>query len=246
MAPICAEEPRKLDFISHLEELRKRILIILVFFALTAVFAFYKGDYFFSLFVRPLRATTSRLIFISPTEAFTAYLKIAFLVSFVVTFPVILYQAWGFLHPAFPKDVRNRVALWLFLSLALFAGGVSFSYFIAIPAALKFLIDFGTGIAEATISVGRYISFFGALVLVGGTVFEIPVVIGLLADTGLMKSETLKRKRPQMVIAIMILAAVITPTQDIINMLMFALPMVLLYEVGVVVALGIEKRKSSR
>ena len=243
MPPVYREEPRKLDFLSHLEELRRRIFFLLAFFIAAAVIAFTQGDLFLSVCIRPLKNTAAQLIFISPTEAFAAYLKIAFLVSFVLSFPVILYHAWAFLHPAFPRELRKRIAGWLFLSLFLFVGGVAFSYFIAIPAALKFLIDFGTGIAEAKISVGKYISFFGALIIVGGVVFEIPVVMGFLADTGIVRARTLRKKRPQMLIAIMILAAVITPTQDIINMLMFALPMVILYEGGILIALGIEKRK---
>jgi sec-independent protein translocase protein TatC len=244
MSAFHSEETKKLDFISHLEELRRRILVILGFFILVAILIFSRGNTFFLIVKRPIETLASELIFISPTEAFTAYLKIAFLVSFIITFPLILYQAWAFLHPAFPLKVKKRIAVWLAFALVLFSGGVAFSYFIAIPAALDFLINFGTGIASAKITLGKYISFFGALILVGGIVFEIPIVIGLLADVGILKADTLRRKRPHMLIAIMICAAVITPTQDIINMLMFAIPMILLFEIGIVIARLIEKRTS--
>ena len=93
------------------------------------------------------------------------------------------------------------------------------------------------------ITLGKYISFFGALVLVGGIVFEIPVAIGLLTDVGLLKTRTLRKKRHYAVLAIMIFAAIITPTQDILNMLLFAIPMMLLYEVGILIASAIERRK---
>jgi sec-independent protein translocase protein TatC len=157
----------------------------------------------------------------------------------------MLYHTWAFLSPALPVDVRRRVTLWLSLALVLFFGGITFSYFLAIPAALKFLIGFSSRVAVAKITLGKYISFFGALILIGGIVFEIPIVIGLLTDAGLLKTRTLRRKRHYAILAIMIFAAVITPTQDILNMLLFALPMMLLYEAGIFIALLIERRKGS-
>ena len=245
MTALYQEDPKKLDFLSHLEELRRRILIILAVFAVVSVFIFLNGDFFLSLIKRPISGLTSELIFISPTEAFTAYLKTAFLVSFIITFPVILYHTWAFLHPAFSPAMKKRIALWLSLALVLFSAGIAFSYFVAIPAALKFLINFGEDVASAMITLGRYTSFIGALILIGGIIFQIPVAIGLLADAGILKSDFLRKKRPQMVIAIMIFAAIITPTQDIINMLMFAMPMVLLFEAGIVIAHVIEKRRKT-
>jgi len=125
----------------------------------------------------------------------------------------------------------------------LFMTGITFSYCVAIPAALKFLINFGRDVAIPQITLGKYISFFGALILVGGIVFEIPVVMGLLTDAGLIKTRVLREKRHFAVLIIMIFAAVITPTQDVLNMLMFAIPMVLLYEVGLLISKAIERRK---
>ena len=244
MEPVRQEESRKLDLVGHLEELRRRILYCLAALTAIAVFLFMRCGPLMAFVTRPVRGTAEQLIYISPTEAFTAHIKVAFLGSLVLTFPLILYQLWAFLAPAFQKRIRRRLVVWLSLSLSLFFAGVSFSYFVALPAALSFLLSFGRDAAVPMITLGRYISFFGALELAGGVVFQIPVVLGLLSDLGLVRSSDLKKKRPHAIVAIMVFAAVITPTQDIVNMLIFALPMLALFEVGVFLVGRLERRKS--
>ncbi len=241
MSPLYPEESKKLDVIAHLEELRKRILISLSFLFLAAIFFFIKGNYVFPIVVLPAKGLIDELIFISPTEAFVSYLKVSILCGFVLTFPLILFHVWRYLSPAFDPRMRKRIVVWLSLSLFLFFAGISFSYFFAFPTALKFLISFGEKIAVPKIALGKYISFFGAIILIGGIIFEIPVVMGLLGDAGIVKSKTLKTKRHIAALGIMIFAAVITPTQDIINMLIFAVPMLLLYEVGILIVSRLEK-----
>ncbi|MFH1411911.1 MAG: twin-arginine translocase subunit TatC [Candidatus Omnitrophota bacterium] len=242
MSPLYPEESKKLDVISHLEELRKRILWCVGIIAAASCGAFFAGDRILAAAKKPIEGLVDSIIFISPAEAFTAYLKVIILTGFVASFPVIIYHLWAFLSPAFEKKKRKRIIVWLVLALALFFAGITFSYSVAIPTALKFLIAFGKNIAVPAISLGKYISFFGALILAGGMIFEIPVVIGLLADVGMLRSSSLRKKRHIAVLAIMVVAAVITPTQDILNMLIFAVPMILLYEMGILIARIIEKK----
>ena len=243
MTAFYPEETKKLDVVSHLEELRKRILICLAVFAAASVLAFAKGETIMIAMRRPLEGLVAELIFIGPTEAFVAFIKIALLAGFVISFPVILYHVWAFLSPAVPKDTRGRVIVWLFFALVFFFSGIAFSYFIAIPLALNFLIDFGRGWAEAKITLGKYISFIGALILIGGIIFEIPIIMGLLTDAGVLQTKVLRKKRHYAVLAILVFAAVITPTQDIMNMLLFAVPMIALYEAGLIISKLIERRK---
>ncbi len=243
MSALYPEEPKKLDIITHLEELRRRILVSLAFFLFFAVLAFLKINEIMIFVKRPIDGLVDDLIFISPTEAFTSYLKVALLVGFIVSFPFILYHAWAFLSPAFQKNVKRRIVLWFLLALILFISGLGFSYFIAIPFALNFLISFGENVARAEIALGKYISFFGALILVGGVIFEIPIGIALLVDIGFVNTKSLRKKRHYALLAVMIFAAIITPTQDILNMLIFAFPMLLLYEVGIIIGRIVEKRK---
>jgi sec-independent protein translocase protein TatC len=244
MQNVYPDGSNKLDFISHLEELRRRILYSLAALAIAAIGFFWKAEFLMAVVIRPIHGLVDKLIFISPTEAFAAYVKVAFLGSLVVTFPYILYQVWAFLSPAFSKELRPRIALWLFGALFLFFAGIAFSYFLAIPAALKFLLNFAGEIATPSITLGKYVSFFGALELVGGIIFLIPIIMGLAADLGVIKASFLRKKRPHAVIVILIFAAVITPTQDIFNMLLFAMPMLLLYEAGLILTTVIERRKT--
>jgi sec-independent protein translocase protein TatC len=245
MSALYPEETKKLNVVAHLEEMRRRILLCLGVLVLTSICAFWQGSVTMSFVVRPIKGLVDDLIFIAPTEAFTAYLTVALLCGFILSFPFILYHVWAFLAPAFPAKVRGRVVLWLLMALLLFVSGIVFSYLVALPTALNFLIGFSEGIATPSITLGRYISFFGALILVGGTVFEVPVVIGLLADTGLVTASTLRAKRHYAVLLIMICAAVITPTHDIFNMLIFSLPMMVLYEAGILIASLVGRGKSA-
>ncbi len=243
MTPLYQEEHKKLDVITHLEELRKRILYCLAALAVASVVAFWQGDRIMRFVREPISGLVNELIFISPTEAFMAYVKVALLAGFVISFPLILYNLWAFISPALDKRVRGRVVIWLSAALLLFLAGVSFSYFLAIPAALRFLIGFSGGIAVAMITLGKYVSFFGALIVVGGITFQIPIMIGLLSEAGILKAKDLRQKRHYALIVVMIFAAVITPTQDILNMLLFALPMMALYEVGVMISVYIERKR---
>ncbi|MFH1552013.1 MAG: twin-arginine translocase subunit TatC [Candidatus Omnitrophota bacterium] len=246
MSPLYPEETKKLDVISHLEELRRRILWCLLVLVLAAIISFSQGSAIMALVKKPIGGLVDELIFISPPEAFLAYLKVALLSGFIICFPVLLYHTWAFLSPALPRNVRGRIVLWLFSALVLFFAGVAFAYFLAIPAALDFLIGFSKDVATPKITLGKYVSFFGALILVGGIIFEIPVVMGLLTDAGLLKTSTLRGKRHYAILAIMVFAAVITPTQDILNMLLFALPMMVLYEIGILLSRVIERRREHK
>jgi sec-independent protein translocase protein TatC len=243
MDGLYPDEGKKLDVVGHLEELRKRILISLLFLSLATVAAFSMGGKIVEIVKLPVKAYVKEFIFISPTEAFTSYFKLSLLAGFAISFPVILYQVWAFISPAFSRKKKIRLSLWLMLSFILFVAGILFAYFLAVPAALKFLLSFGSEISVPMISIGKYISFFGAMVLIGGIVFEIPIVISISVDMGFIKTITLRSKRPVAFILIITAAAIITPTQDIINMMIFALPMYLLYEIGILLAIIIEKSK---
>lgn len=233
MNGLYPEESKKLDVIGHLEELRRRILVCLAVLVSATFLMFWRGRDLMAIVKRPLGVLAHDLVFIAPTEAFTAYVQVAFLAGLVLSFPVLLCQMWAFFRAAVPRPVRRGAVLWVVSALFLFVLGILFSYFVAIPAALKFLIGFGSEIARPWITLGRYVSFFTAFLLIGGITFQIPVLVGFLTDTGVLSPEVMKRTRPYALIIILILAAVITPTQDVFNLLIFAVPMMLLYEAGI-------------
>jgi sec-independent protein translocase protein TatC len=153
VSELYPEESQKLDVVGHLEELRRRLLICLaVLVTLTCVF-FFRGDELIAVVKYPLRNWVSQLVFIGPAEPFIAYVKIALLSGFFLSFPVILYQTWMFFAPALPVKSRRNMTIWIGLALVLFLSGVLFSYFFALPAALNFLISFGKKIAVPNITL---------------------------------------------------------------------------------------------
>jgi len=237
------EESQHMDFVGHLEELRRRILTYLAVLGVLSAAFFTAGDALMRAVRRPADPYVRDLIFIAPAEALMAYLKVVLLAGFVVSFPVLLFEIWAFIASAVPRARRKRILFWMAGILILFVAGLSFSYFLALPAALKFLLNFGNSVASAEITLGKYVSFFLAVMFAGGILFEIPVVIGLLSDLGIVNAKTLREKRPYALVLILIVAAVVTPTQDAVNLLLFALPMALLYEAGIGLSVLMEKGK---
>ena len=163
----------------------------------------------------------------------------------MVSFPVVLYELFAFVSPAFPRTARRAVIVGFVFALLLFLGGTAFAYGILLPPALNFLVGFGQGIAVPMISLSEYVSFAVAIVFIGGIVFEIPLVMGILTEAGILSTKLLRSSRRYAILIIFILAAVITPTQDPFNMIIFAVPMVLLFECGIMVCSLIEKRRIS-
>jgi sec-independent protein translocase protein TatC len=232
--------PNKMSIIEHLEELRKRIIVSLVFFTLASIFSFMFVDKISDILRLPALGIIENFIFLTPTEVFAAYMRISILAGFVISLPFILLQLGLFLIPALPKDQREAIVSWLIISFLLSILGIMFSYFLALPFALKFLISFANGAAVPMISLGKYFSFAGALLLIGAGIFQIPVVMALLSYIGIFKAAFFRKNRKYAVVVIFIIAAIITPTQDIVNMLIFAVPMLALYEAGILASWIIE------
>ncbi len=246
MAEIYPEESQRMGVISHLEELRKRILICLFFLAAVSAVFFGQGDRLMAIVKGPVSYLTENLIFIGPAEAFLCYVRISVTAGLIVSCPFILFQMWIFLKPALSSKTRTRFVLWLLMAAALFACGVLFTYYAAIPAALNFLIGFGRQIAAPFISLDQYVSFFCTFILIGGFIFEIPIMLVLLTDIGVLDPAFLEKKRPHALVLILVAAAVITPTQDVFNMAVFALPMYLLFEIGLLLSKIVVRRHRRR
>jgi sec-independent protein translocase protein TatC len=236
-------ESRAMGLVGHLEELRRRILICLVVFGVFTVFLFSYGHELLAFLEIPALGTIREFVVLRPTEAVVSYFKVVLLGAFIVTFPFLVYETGAFLSPAFSALTRRRILGWLVFALVLFFTGIIFSYIVLLPAAFKFLITFGAEIARPVISLGEYVSFAVVTILLGGIVFEIPCVMGLLAETGLVRSQLLRAGRRYALLVIFIIAAVITPTQDVVNLLLFAVPMALLYEAGILLVRLVEFSK---
>ena len=234
-----------MSVIEHLEELRKRIIASLIFFVAATILSFVFVDKISGILRLPALSIIENFIFTSPTEIFTTYLRLSILAGFIVSLPFILFQLGLFLMPAVQHDKRKAVVSWLMISFSLSIFGIIFSYFFALPFALKFLINFARDAAIPMISIGKYFSFAGALLLIGAGIFQIPVIMVLLSNIEILNTRFFIKNRKYSIVAIFIIAAVITPTQDIVNMLIFAVPMLVLYEAGILASWVIEKRRKA-
>jgi len=236
--------PNKMTVIEHLEELRRRIIASLVFFTIASICSFIFSDNISDILRLPALGVIDNFVFVAPAEMLTSYLRLSLLTGFFVSLPFILFQAGCFLIPAVSPDKREAVMSWLIISFALSLLGIMFSYLLALPFALKFLVNFAKDAAFPMISIDKYFSFAGAFLLIGAMVFQIPVIMALLSYIGILSSAFFRKNRKYAVVAIFIAAAIITPTQDIVNMLIFAVPMLALYEAGVMASIVIEKSPS--
>ncbi|MBF0618828.1 MAG: twin-arginine translocase subunit TatC [Candidatus Omnitrophica bacterium] len=224
---------KKLTFTGHLEEFRQRLLVTLVVLLTITGVAFNHVDKILLVLKAPAAGSIDKLVFFSPTEAFLVYFKIAFLTAVMLSSPLIFYQVWAFVSPAIGEDVKKRGGIFLVLTVLAFLAGVSFGYFMLLPAAIKFLIGFSGGVLVPMISVGEYTSFVIGLLLGCGLVFEMPVLSFLLAKAGVLQYWFLRKNWKYAVIIIFIVAAIVTPTPDAFNMTLLAIPMLILYEISI-------------
>lgn len=224
---------RELTLVEHLNELRKRIIISLLALGIATVLSFPLASGLLKIFRLPASGLIEKFAFFSPQEAFLIYMRIAFLCGCIISLPVILYQFWMFVSPAIEEGLKKRTTYFILFCFVAFMLGVFFAYFILIPPALRFLLSFGKEELEPVISASKYISFVTSLILGCGLVFQMPVLSFLLTKLGIINARILRKKYKYAVLIIFILAAIITPTTDIINMLILAIPMLFLYEASI-------------
>ncbi|MFN4306375.1 twin-arginine translocase subunit TatC [Sulfurihydrogenibium azorense] len=224
----------------HLAELRTRLIRIVLALIIGTVIAFTKANYIFELLKQPLLKVNPnlKLYFLSPTEPFFTAFKISFLAGFILVSPFVFYQIWKFIEPALYEHEKKLAVPFVFFTTLFFAIGCLFSFYLVLPIAIGFFINFGNiqlG-AEAIFSVKEYISFVLRMILAFGLTFELPVVLSLLARLGLVTPEFLQKIRPYFIVIAFIVAAVLTPTPDVFSQLMLAIPLILFYEISIIIA----------
>lgn len=229
----------------HLEELRKRILISLVVVGVGFSAALSFTGPVLEWLKRPLGLP---VYFLTPTEAFWTHLKIAFFTGLLMALPVVLYQFWRFVSPGMYRKERRYAVSFVLLSLIFFALGELFCATVALPFALKFLVGFGTarGI-EPLLAVGRTIDFSLKFYLAFGVIFQLPLALTILARMGLLRASGLARHRKYALLVNAVIAAVLTPTSDLFNMMLMLIPLTLLFELGILGArlFGSDRRWAS-
>ncbi|MDE2027593.1 MAG: twin-arginine translocase subunit TatC [Candidatus Omnitrophica bacterium] len=217
------------SFFKHLEELRSRLIKSAGAFVL----AFCVCYGFIGKLLPVLIAPAGHLVFTAPAEAFAATMTIGTVLALFVSSPYIVYQIWAFVGAALKPSERKFVVFFAPLSLLFFLSGGAFAYFIAVPRAYRFLMSFASPYMIPMVTVKNYLGFLGHMIVAFGVAFELPLVLAFLAKIGIASPEFLRQKRRHAVVAILILAAILAPP-DVISMLILALPLLALYEVGIV------------
>lgn len=220
---------RPLTIVEHLEELRHRLIISLVSVLIGSLLSYAATPRILEFISRPV----GRLIFLTPYEAFFTYIKIALFCGIFLSSPVVVYQLWRFVSIGLKPDEKRYVLFFAPFSLVLFIAGGSFALFIIIPYGMKFLLSFATDSVMPMLSVGRYVSTVGWLLVISGIAFQLPIAITLLSRIGVLSYQILKKNRKYALLTIFIIAAMITPGPDIFSQIALSIPLLILYELGI-------------
>lgn len=221
-------EDREMTLTEHLEELRGCLIVSLVALLIgTAILWSWSGE-LLQWLARPVGA----LVFLGPTEAFFTRLKVALYGGFLLALPVILHQVWSFTACAIGSELRRGIALVLPASYLLFLAGVALAVGFVVPAAVRFLVSYGSELVRPQLAVGQYLDFVTTLSLAFGLVFQLPLALLFLERAGLVSRRWLAAKRRYMYFAGFAAAAMLTPGPDVVSQVALAVPTVLLFELS--------------
>jgi sec-independent protein translocase protein TatC len=239
----------RMPLTSHLEELRRKLIIAGVSWLVAFLACYAFAEPLFDLIASPVRSALpegTSLVFITATEPFFTYLKIGALAGLLVSMPVIFWQIWSFVAPGLYQHEKRYIVPFVLASTLCFATGAFFGYQYVFPMAFKVLIEFGTGSGElnAMLSMGSYLSLSSKLLLAFGLVFELPVVIFFLARMGIVDHKMLARNRKFALLAAFLTGAMLTPP-DVFSQTALAVPFIVLYEIGIIVARIFGKRRAT-
>ncbi|ETA81412.1 twin-arginine translocase subunit TatC [Youngiibacter fragilis] len=237
------KKERKMTLISHLGELRRRLIYSVIFFLGGAGFCYYHVE---KLIIDMLdKAPGMEFVAIAPEELLLSQIRIAFLGGVIVASPLIIMQIWLFIKPGLVAREKRYLLLSLFVGAMFFASGLAFAYMVILPMTLKFLAGFEMDRISSLISFSSYLSFATNMLLSFGLVFELPIVMLLLSLFGILKAKTVVKFRKHILIIILTVAAFLTPP-DIVSQLLMAVPMLVLFEVGIMFARVAEKSRNRR
>ncbi len=259
----------EMSFLDHLEELRWHLVRSFLYIFVFAILAFVFKDVVFDVIllgpsdpefftnrflcelaestnIKALCINQTQLLLqnINMTGQFTTHLWVSFLAGFIFSFPLIFWEFWRFIKPALYKEEVEHSRGAIFFASILFSIGILFAYYIISPLSVHFLGNYQVSEkVENIVNLGSYIGTVSSIVLASGILFELPMFIYFMSKVGLVTADTLKKYRRHSLVVTLALAAIITPP-DVISQVLVCLPLVLLYEAGIIIARGVERRKS--
>ncbi len=234
------DEEGKMPLTEHLSELRKRLVVSIAAIGIGFIASFNFSDRLIGLIVKSINI---KIVFLAPTEAFWAEMKVAFFCGLLISMPVLLHQIWKFVAPALHPNERQYGLPFVILSFVFFLIGVAFALAVVLPFAIGFLLSYQTEWMQPMISVGNLVDFYIKFLLAFGLVFEMPLAITILSKIGVLTPAFLSKNRKYAVLANFVIAAMLTPTTDVFNMMLMAIPLVVLYEIGIIGARIFGKKK---
>jgi sec-independent protein translocase protein TatC len=237
----------KASFIEHLEELRSRLIICLLSIGVGTIVAYVFKEEIFQFIATPLLKVLppgdQKLVFTGLLEAFMVYLKASFFAGLMASVPVILYQIWAFISPGLHASERKLALPFICFASLFFLGGAIFGYYVVFPYGFQFFVGFSGEFIRPLPSMKEYLSFSTFLLLAFGIVFELPIFIFFLTRLGIVKTRTLRKGRRYAIPIIFIVAAILTPGPDPVSQCLMAVPLCLLYELGIWVSVAFEKKR---
>ena len=241
IASVLAQNVNSMPLLVHLEELRKRVILSVVGVVAGFFSCWSFADRIFGLMQQPIiqalrhHGLSGGLVYLNPTEPFNLYLEVGFVAGLFVASPFVFYQLWLFIAPGLYRKEKRYVLPFLVSTVALFLAGGLFGYKMVYPASLDFLIAYGQRF-QPMITIGEYTRLFLTIIVGLGVIFEMPILVFFLALMRVITARWMWRNLRYSILAIFVLAAIVTPTTDILNMCLFAAPMVGLYGISIGVA----------
>ncbi len=238
-------DEKRLPLTEHLSELRARLFKVLLAWAIATLLCWNFAEELFRFLLQPAVAALgegARLQAISPAEIFVTYLKCAALAGFFLSLPVFFWQIWAFVAPGLYPNERHAILPFVGISTGLFSGGAVFGYYVVFPVMFQFFTSFDSDFVESAWTMRDVFTLTTHMFLAFGVAFELPVAVFFLSLTGIVDAPTLWRGTPYAVLAIFIVAAILTPP-DVVSQLLMAVPMVGLYLLGVGVAYLFSNRR---
>ncbi len=231
-------DDKKNSFLSHLEELRKRLIICAIAVGIGFLSSYGFSKQIFAFLINPLVTVLpkdDKLIFTALPEAFYTYIKVSLITGVLLASPVIFYQIWKFIAPGLYKNEKKYIIPFVIAASFFFGLGASFAYFVVFPYAFSFFISFSSGSIKALPSIKEYLTFSTKLLLAFGAVFELPVITFFLSRMGILNAAILRKQRKYAILIIFLASAILTPP-DVFTQILMSGPMILLYELSIFIA----------
>ena len=236
---------REMSFLDHLEELRKQIIKMIAGIIVGTLLCIFFADFIVqTILLSPLRSVGLKTQVLAPYGIVMLYMEAILICGVILSMPYSIYCLWKFVAPGLLLKEKQYISRIVFFTSICFFTGIIFGYYVLLPGALTFFSTFGTQNIELHIALDQYVSFMLALLLGAGLVFELPMISYFLSKMGILTPAFMRKYRRHAIVVILIIAAVVTPTPDMVTQTLLALPMFFLYEVSIFVCKFAQKKRT--